>query len=903
MSGKHVLYSLLILIVAPGLTSCSAITPGLSPTDTLAPALTLTQTSTPTSTLTPTPTLTPTATWTPTPTVSLPVTFLTPVPLSKQKISRENITAIQEIARYYGFTRYSAKITIDNRFLFVLDPDGLTKYEYEAMRPILHILLPNSGSNLQISNDGHWVLVDDKLVDLRNESEPKIHVLPEVLKTGGDYFLSLDGSMIAVQWTGCLDLCEYKLRIASTEDLRILHSEQGFALRSAFAFSPDGRFFAVAFLLQTTTPGGGTGVIGGAISVRETSKFAIIRNINMKFPFYVYSLAISEDNKWLAAAKESSIHIFDMKSGEEKITLVNLCRADWRTIRFAPGSMELLENSSCSNNAWEITEQGTIALGGGVPDFSHITFDEQGSFKNIPFPLPIDPEISSSIDNLVFLDNTTLFFRSRGYEDKLCKLDLQSNSVACEVEASWEKGKILATDGVVYEYVVRRPFVDFLSPETPDLVYDSIPFNQMIFVLDALDTINRLAFYGKWLTPNFAHSVIYDMEKDRVVYKWENAYIKSIAIAKQANYAALCLFFGNSNWPNKDKLVIVDLVNKKIVYSQTFTCHGAKVALSSDGNRVAVQYHYLRNPTDALYSTKAMILETGSPYNSKKRTDDLATGPHGIAFLPDDSAFAVVCNENQICFFDVTTLDKIHQIRAHSHIDSLAFSPDGKYLATLSAWGLISLWAVPPFDYPNRPSTANLPALDKTLEFLNNVQVVYIDTFDDPNQDGWNLDAGTIKNGILEVVGKNWNGLTRRNKFKEGMGIVLDFTYTKGSVFEVYVDSGTWDTDTYKRFGVYVDNNQPRANLWVGSNPLEGALLSSNLALKPDTNYMLLIAILPDGDFLAVIWDPFDPTKTILYHEKIGKNWSGLTWRFAIGADSGTILFDNYREIKFDSVK
>ncbi len=201
------------------------------------------------------------------------------------------------------------------------------------------------------------------------------------------------------------------------------------------------------------------------------------------------------------------------------------------------------------------------------------------------------------------------------------------------------------------------------------------------------------------------------------------------------------------------------------------------------------------------------------------------------------------------------------------------------------------------------PPTATIPAPEKSLEYLNGVQVVYIDTFDNPNKGGWGFDAGTVKDGVLEVVGKNWNGLGREKEFKEGVGIVMDFTYTKGSVFEVYVDRGDWATDTYKRFGIYVENNYARVNVWAGGNALGGANLSGNFSPKPDTNYTLMMALLPNGEFLGVIWDPSDPTKTIFYREKIGKNWSGLTWRFAIGADSGTILFDNYREIKFDSVK
>jgi len=201
------------------------------------------------------------------------------------------------------------------------------------------------------------------------------------------------------------------------------------------------------------------------------------------------------------------------------------------------------------------------------------------------------------------------------------------------------------------------------------------------------------------------------------------------------------------------------------------------------------------------------------------------------------------------------------------------------------------------------PPTATIQPPDKSLEFLNNVQVVYIDTFDDSSRGGWGFDAGKVKDGVLEVIGKNWNGLVRDRDFKDNQGIVVDFTYTEGSVFEMLMDTGEWSTDPYKRFGVYVENNAPKINVWVKQNFLGGSYMSGNLKPKPDITYTVLMVLLPDGGFLCTVWDPSDPSKSLYYREGVGKNWSNLTWKFRIGADSGTILFDNYREITFDSVK
>jgi hypothetical protein len=203
------------------------------------------------------------------------------------------------------------------------------------------------------------------------------------------------------------------------------------------------------------------------------------------------------------------------------------------------------------------------------------------------------------------------------------------------------------------------------------------------------------------------------------------------------------------------------------------------------------------------------------------------------------------------------------------------------------------------------PPTATIPAPDKVLEYLTGVTITFYDNFDIRNTYAWWLDSGDIKNGALEAIGNNnWSGVGRGHRnYKEGEGLIMDFTFTKGSVFEMLLDNGTWATAPYKRFGVYIIDGSARADIYQGANGLGGNNLHGNFAPKADTHYTILIAILPGGEFLAVIWDQTDPSKTILYREKFGDKWTNLTWKFTIGDNKGTALIDNFREITFDSVK
>ena len=185
-------------------------------------------------------------------------------------------------------------------------------------------------------------------------------------------------------------------------------------------------------------------------------------------------------------------------------------------------------------------------------------------------------------------------------------------------------------------------------------------------------------------------------------------------------------------------------------------------------------------------------------------------------------------------------------------------------------------------------------------DYLENVVVTNMDDFS--SSSGWELWSGKISNGVLEIVGKDWNGLGKTGTFPEGTGILINFKYEKGSVFEMYYDYGDWQTDAYRRFGIYYWEGYPKANLWLGKRGLGFNNLHGNLESSGDTWYTLLMATDADGEFLAVIWNPENPERTSVYHEK-NEKWAGYNWRFRIGADEGTIIFDDFMKIKFSGIK
>lgn len=164
--------------------------------------------------------------------------------------------------------------------------------------------------------------------------------------------------------------------------------------------------------------------------------------------------------------------------------------------------------------------------------------------------------------------------------------------------------------------------------------------------------------------------------------------------------------------------------------------------------------------------------------------------------------------------------------------------------------------------------------------------------------------AGTIENGVMEIIGnENWNFVSRNEEFGEYEGVIIDFNYSTNSLSEIFVEHGTWDTDQYRRFGVYIAGDSAGLNKYTGKNDQGGAKLSGNLTLQPGTTYSLLIAILPNGEFLEAIWNPSNSSEALFHREKIDETWAGLTWTLWIGVNQNTIQFDNFNEISFSGAK
>lgn len=176
-----------------------------------------------------------------------------------------------------------------------------------------------------------------------------------------------------------------------------------------------------------------------------------------------------------------------------------------------------------------------------------------------------------------------------------------------------------------------------------------------------------------------------------------------------------------------------------------------------------------------------------------------------------------------------------------------------------------------------------------------------MDTFD--KNEGWGIAcACNIANGSLVFQARDWNGMSwDKTKFKEGDGVIFDILFKEWGAISAVFDTGSFDTDGYRSFGLFFDDFL-KANMWNGRSFLGDNRLIATLTPELNKWYTVAMMINTDGEFFAIMWDPTDETKMLSTREKKGTSWQDLAWTFRLGGAWGSANFDNYRLVTFDGI-
>ncbi len=196
--------------------------------------------------------------------------------------------------------------------------------------------------------------------------------------------------------------------------------------------------------------------------------------------------------------------------------------------------------------------------------------------------------------------------------------------------------------------------------------------------------------------------------------------------------------------------------------------------------------------------------------------------------------------------------------------------------------------------------------LPLAAEYLTGAKILSYDPLNTMDSWTFNSETGTPMGGVFQLRGTpRWqSSFWYDQQFPEGRGLTIRFAVQYSNARSEFVlVTGEWMTDTFRQFGVY-NAVIPKGDLFQGTRNLGGYNLQGNLNILSNTWYNLLLAVGRNGHFLAVVWDPANPTRRVVYDLLGGPNWAGRSWVFLPKANTGeTVYVDDFYRLAFTDIK
>jgi RHS repeat-associated protein len=153
----------------------------------------------------------------------------------------------------------------------------------------------------------------------------------------------------------------------------------------------------------------------------------------------------------------------------------------------------------------------------------------------------------------------------------------------------------------------------------------------------------------------------------------------------------------------------------------------------------------------------------------------------------------------------------------------------------------------------------------------------------------------SVSGGVLQVVG---NGSWTNYAYRPGTGSageVIRFAFKTTDVntsTPLYLQSGTFNTSTYRRWGVYVMGGVLQREYYQGTT----RSVKSLMGVSANTWYEVALRLNGMGGFQVMAWKRGEAAVWGADSVQFASGWEGLSWTYVAQAYNGTLQVDDYQE-------
>jgi hypothetical protein len=201
------------------------------------------------------------------------------------------------------------------------------------------------------------------------------------------------------------------------------------------------------------------------------------------------------------------------------------------------------------------------------------------------------------------------------------------------------------------------------------------------------------------------------------------------------------------------------------------------------------------------------------------------------------------------------------------------------------------------------PTGTFTPTPIPTSAFLSGEVVSFWNEFDrtDPLRGDWVFSSNVrVENGVLRIEpSKDWSGVYGNSHLKDGQAVLVKFRFDVWSDIHMAVETGEFETDSYRSWGVGGENDIFSPVFSEGTIEYGNSFTPEDLELEPNLWYVLMLQIGGDRPFVARLWEYNDPTTVLNLQLEMNETWTGKEWLplFLVGPQ-GKLEIDRYEELK-----